>query len=138
MEAFENAEMVKVPFRINKCFVGRSDILMEMEQILRDNRRTGDCVPLVLSGLGGMGKTQLMLQYYFTHRSEYKDVFWLTLEGTAAAMDMFRLLGETLKIKVEKNEKGDQDEMLAVRIRQCLESKKERWLLMLDNVETVI
>src|SRR4051794_37213934 len=101
--------MVKVPFHRNRCFVGRSDILEEMEQNLRDNRLTGDCVPLVLSGLGGMGKTQLMLQYHFTHHSEYKDVFWLTAEGTAAAIDMFRLLGETLKIKVENNEKGDQN-----------------------------
>src|SRR5690242_18895553 len=108
-----------------------------MEQNLHNNQLTDDCVPLVLSGLGGMGKTQLMLKYYYTHRGEYKDVFWLSTEGTAVAMDMFRLLAESLGIKMGENEKGDQDAILADRIRECLEARKERWLLMLDNVETI-
>src|SRR4051794_16501080 len=129
--------MVKVPFRKNYCFVGRAEILKKMEQNLHNNQLTNDCVPLVLSGLGGMGKTQLMLKYYYTHRGEYKDVFWLSTEGTAAAMDMFRLLAESLGIKVDENERGDRDAILVGRIRECLEARKERWLLMLDNVETI-
>src|SRR4051794_26837268 len=129
--------MVKVPFRKNYCFVGRAEILKKMEQNLHNNQLTNDCIPLVLSGLGGMGKTQLMLQYYHTHRGEYKDVFWLSAEGTAAAMDMFRLLTESLGIKMNENEKGDRDGILADRIRECLEARKERWLLMLDNVKSI-
>src|SRR3954467_12624523 len=121
--------MVKVPFRINNCFVGRADILHEMEQQLRINGLSGHSVPLVLSGLGGMGKTQLMLHYHYIHRSEYKDVFWLNSEGTAAAMALVRLLAKSLGIKIDENEKGDRDGMLADRIRESLEARKERWLL---------
>src|SRR3954467_10619929 len=114
--------MVKVPFRKNNCFVGRAEILKKMEQNLHNNQLTNDCIPLVLSGLGGMGKTQLMLQYYYTNRSEYKDVFWLNSEGTAAAMDMFRLLAKSLGIKTDENGKSDGDGILADLIRECLET----------------
>src|SRR4051794_35614540 len=126
--------MVKVPFRKNNYFIGRTEILDKMERNLHGNQTTNDCVPLVLSGLGGMGKTQLMLQYYHTHRNEYKDAFWLNAEGTAAIIDMFGLLAETLGIKMDENEKDDRDKILAIRIRERLEARKEKWLLMLDNV----
>src|SRR3954449_623239 len=119
MEDSTDVNLVKVPLRRNNCFVGRTDILHEMEQHVRNNGLSGHSVPLVLSGLGGMGKTQLMLQYYYTHRGEYKDVFWLSAEGTAAAMDMFRLLAESLGIKVDENERGDRDAILVGRIREC-------------------
>src|SRR3954463_15395288 len=113
--------MVRVPFRKNNHFIGRTDILDEMKQKLQL------CVPLVLSGLGGMGKTQLMLQYHYIHHNEYTDIFWLNAEGTTAAMDMFRLLAETLGIKIDEN-KGDRDRMLADRICKVLETRKDRWL----------
>ena len=129
--------MVKVPFRQKNFFIGRADVLEEMKQTLRHNRLTDKCVPLALSGLGGIGKTQLMLQYHYTHRDDYKDAFWLNSEGTAAVMDMFRLLAETLGIMMNENEKSDANEKFADRIRVKLETRKDRWLLMLDNVETV-
>ena len=95
--------MINVPFRRNKNFVGRADILEKMEHAIRNNHSTNECFPLVLSGLGGMGKTQLMLHYYHMHCNEYKDIFWLNAEGKAI-LDEFGRLAETLEINVDKEE----------------------------------
>src|SRR4051794_10364026 len=96
--------MFRVPFRPNINFVGRSDILAEIEAAIRKNRSTDGCVPTVLKGLGGMGKSQLMLKYCYSHRKEYKYVFWLDTEGTVATLEEFQFLAEKLDIKVNKNE----------------------------------
>ena len=56
----------------------------------------------MLKGLGGMGKSQLMLKYCYTHRKEYKYVFWLNAEGSQATLEEFHNLAEKLGIKVDK------------------------------------
>ena len=73
--------MFRVPFPPNNKFVGRSDILAEIEAVVVKNQSAGGCVPTVLQGLGGMGKSQLMLKYCYAHRKEYNDIFWLNAEG---------------------------------------------------------
>src|SRR4051812_13873654 len=56
----------------NHGFVGRADILARMEAEIVKDRSSNR---LALSGLGGMGKTQLMLQYCYLHRKAYQFVF---------------------------------------------------------------
>ena len=97
--------MFQVPFRKNNNFVGRADILNEMEQNLRHHQLAGDCVPLVLSGLGGMGKSQLMLKYCYAHRKEYRYIFWLNAEGSQETREGFRNLAKDLGIKVDEDPK---------------------------------
>src|SRR3954468_23918947 len=120
--------MFQVPFPKNNNFVGRSDILAEIEAAIHKNQSDG-CVPIVLKGLGGMGKSQLMLKYCYTHLKEYKYVFWLNTEGSLATLEKFHILAGKLGIKV------DNDKDLAEHIRAWFQAREERWLLMLDNVD---
>src|SRR3982751_3759333 len=96
--------MFQVPFPQNNNFVGRHDILAEIETVIRKNWSTNGCVPIVLKGLGGMGKSQLMLKYCYSHRKEYKDIFWLDIEGSLATLEEFLFLAEKLGIKSNNNE----------------------------------
>src|SRR3954464_11265147 len=121
--------MFRVPFPPNKTFVGRQDILAEIEAIIRENQSDGGCFPTVLRGLGGMGKSQLMLKYCYTHRKDYKFVFWLNTEGRLETLKEFQILARDLDIKV------DNDEDLPKHIRTWFQSREERWLLLLDNVD---
>src|SRR4051794_31125521 len=119
--------MFHVPFSKNNNFVGRLGILAEIEAVVRKNKEADESVPIVLKGLGGMGKSQLMLKYCYTHRKEYTYVFWLNTEGKLATLEEFRILSKDLGIKV------DEDDDLAKHIRTWFQSREERWLLMLDN-----
>ena len=124
--------MFQVPFRQNNNFVGRHDILAEMARTIRENQSADGCVPLVLSGLGGMGKTQLMLKYCHTHRKEYTCVFWLDASEKSALLYGFQKLAEKLGIKIDEDKAGE--ETLVDCVHKWLQSRTERWLLLFDNV----
>src|SRR5262249_32280724 len=115
--------MFYVPFSFNRNFTGRGDLLAQMERTLHDNRQTGACVPLVLSGLGGMGKTQLMLKYCYTHRTEYEDVFWLEVEGSKMTLDVFRNLAVELGIIRSGGKDSDTDTKLPDLVRRWFQQR---------------
>src|SRR3954467_417841 len=96
--------MFQVPFPQNHNFVGRHDILAEIEAHIRKTKSADECVPIVLKGLGGMGKSQLMLKYCYTHRKEYKHIFWLNAEGIQATLEEFHNLAKKLGIKVDNSD----------------------------------
>lgn len=127
--------MFDVPFRPNNTFVGRNDTLAEMERTIHDNRMTGGCVPLVLSGIGGMGKTQLMLRYSFLHRTNYNDIFWIQADGRPTALDSFRRLAVKLGVCRVNEQMADHE--LADLLCSWFQSRTERWLLLLDNMTSV-
>jgi hypothetical protein len=58
----------------NPLFVGRSAEVANLQQCLLD--ATSPVV--VLSGLGGIGKTRLALEYVKQSRSEFDSIFWFT------------------------------------------------------------
>src|SRR3954451_14673760 len=114
--------MFKVPFSQNNNFVGRHDLLAEIEATFRENKQAEGCVPTVLRGLGGMGKSQLMLKYCYAHRKDYNYIFWISAEGNQETREGFRNLAKDLDIKVDK------DEALSKHIRTWFQSREERWL----------
>src|ERR1700744_6100405 len=70
----------------NKAIVDRPDILGDMKAVLAQGSPSIECTILALCGLGGMGKTQLMLRYCYLHCAEYKSIFWLEFDNKAVAM----------------------------------------------------
>ena len=58
----------------NTSFSGRQDKLAEIHALLKEGGAV--CVKQVIAGLGGVGKTQLVLEYAHRFGSEYKDAVW--------------------------------------------------------------
>src|ERR1700750_3334582 len=65
-----------IPFPPNRQFVGRSAELDILKQKLLV---TKDCQKVAISGLGGIGKTQVALQFAFYVKKEYPEfsIFWV-------------------------------------------------------------
>src|SRR5215218_2096980 len=64
-----------VPYQRNPLFVGRSADLAALESLLDSAR----CV--ALAGTGGLGKTQLAVEYAYRARAQYPGgVFWLVMD----------------------------------------------------------
>ncbi|KAF8241358.1 hypothetical protein K440DRAFT_643854 [Wilcoxina mikolae CBS 423.85] len=87
---------VELPFPRNPDFCGREDILDEIYQKfqpLDDNFERNVCI---LSGIGGVGKTQIALEYAHQHGRFYKSVFWLSTQDMDAVESSGRLILEML------------------------------------------
>jgi len=74
-----------MPMRPNPHFVGREDELRELERMLRAGSTTAIGQVAAATGLGGIGKTQLAVEYAHRYGRRYPGgVFWLDVSDPEA------------------------------------------------------
>ena len=61
-----------VPFMRNPKFIGREKELDELHALLQTAN-----VPVGVVGMGGVGKTQLVVEYCYRHKNKYEAILWL-------------------------------------------------------------
>ena len=73
-----------VKFSPNPNFQGRGDVLQQLDQYVRrpGSNQPGNMTPdsCVIHGMGGVGKTQVALQYLYRHEKDYTHIFWVDSE----------------------------------------------------------
>jgi tetratricopeptide (TPR) repeat protein len=83
----------------------------------------------VLSGMGGIGKTQTAVQYAYRHRPELEIVWWLRAEEAATLLEDYVALAGPLELAEAG---GAEVAKVAAAVRGEL-SRRGRWLLVFDN-----
>ncbi len=122
-------ETWRVPHR-NLDFVGRNGLLGQIEYHL--NKESTTVILTALNGLGGVGKTQLALEFVWQHHQHYKGVAWFDAESQERLTEDYINLGLDLNI-IHKDDK-DAIEDSCRQVRNWLEgSKSAGWLLVYDN-----
>ncbi|CEJ61808.1 Putative TPR repeat protein [Penicillium brasilianum] len=120
-----------LPLSRNYKFVGRSAELDTLKQKLLVDK---DCQKVSISGLGGIGKTQVAMEFAYSIKKEYPEfsIFWvqsLSMETfERGCTEIARALG--IRLGQENNE----DVKVLVQQRLC-ESSAGKWLLIVDNVD---
>jgi tetratricopeptide (TPR) repeat protein len=114
-------EITNLPAR-SPAFVGRGTLLEGVYEQLEAHR-------IVIHGLGGVGKTELVLQYANLRSDAYEMVWWIPAGRTATAVASLATLAQRLGVR----ERAHQGEMLA-ELMEALR-RRERWLLVYDNAE---
>jgi TIR domain/NB-ARC domain len=122
-----------VPYHPNPYFTGRDLLLAEIYARLTapeaDRRR------VVLTGLGGIGKTQLAVEYSYRQRADYDLVWWVRGGQPTSLLGDYAALGGQLPHAADlKLEEDVPHTTVAAAIRVWLE-RHRRWLLVFDNVE---
>ncbi|MCP4678560.1 MAG: hypothetical protein GY854_24225 [Deltaproteobacteria bacterium] len=118
----------QVPYHRNLDFIGRETEL----EILREALHGG--VPenrtVAIHGMGGIGKTQLGLEYVYRHSADYEVVWWIDGSSALAANEGLAELAIALRLR---------DLPYAVRQRALLARRwlddHSNWLLIADNVD---
>lgn len=97
------------PSAPSRFFVGREDILTRLREGLVAERRAALTQAQALSGLGGIGKTQVALAYASRYRQAYRQVFWVRAESTQLLLDDFATIARLLRLP----QASDQDQRSA-------------------------
>ncbi|MGH3159643.1 MAG: FxSxx-COOH system tetratricopeptide repeat protein [Streptosporangiaceae bacterium] len=129
-------QIVEIPGR-NLNFTGREKDLGELRAELRA-RGVAVVSPVALRGLGGVGKTQVALEYAHRYKADYDIVWWINC-GQSQYIDVqLADLGRTMRkvFAAEMPEEGSAPEMTKA-VLNLLRSWEGRWLLIYDNAEDV-
>ncbi|BBA99088.1 putative ATP/GTP binding protein [Actinacidiphila reveromycinica] len=121
------AGLFRIPPR-NRNFTGREDLLDRLDAHLRGGRRA---VVQALRGWGGVGKTQIAVEFAHRHRAAYRLVWWLDAERVD-------LIGEQyaeLAVNLDLVDRGG-DTPAAVRAVQSHLQSTADWLIVVDNAES--
>jgi hypothetical protein len=120
-----------LPFLQNRQFVGRSAELDTLKQKLLVNK---DCQKVAISGLGGIGKTQVALQFAYSVKEDCPEfsIFWvqaLSIETfEQGCMEITRALG------IHQGQESKEDVKKLVQQRLCAKTAG-KWLLIVDNAD---
>jgi len=120
-----------VPYQRNMLFIGRDELLAQLATALQSGEPTALSQPQAISGLGGIGKTQLALEYAYRHRQHYQAVLWTQADTRDALTSSFITLAQLLNL-AEKNEQ-DVNRIIEA-VKRWLQRQSE-WLLILDNAD---
>jgi MinD-like ATPase involved in chromosome partitioning or flagellar assembly len=134
----EGAQILNMPAR-NVNFTGREQVLKELREELQ--LRGGTVVPpLTIYGLGGVGKTQLALEYAHRFKEAYDIIWWMNC-GQAQYVDSSLFdLGDQLRKVFDASvpEEGGVPEVVQQVLRVLTkELEGRRWLLVYDNAEQI-
>jgi hypothetical protein len=122
-----------LPFSQNKNFIGRQDELDALEQKLFIEQ---DCQKAAIAGLGGVGKTQVALQFAYSVLERHPDVsvLWVHAMSIETFEHSCRELANVLGILDAADDKEDVREL----VRRHLSKKVAgKWVLIVDNADDI-
>lgn len=143
-----------VDFAQNDFFTGRGEELGKLHTMFEASRKkSGRCVCTV-HGLGGVGKTQLALEYAYRHQVDFRYVFWLPAEYGPRLAQRF---ADIASVVLHRGPQASQTVDLAAAVQATKDwlddtsesfyidsplhhtnnsAEDQTWLLIYDNVES--
>jgi tetratricopeptide (TPR) repeat protein len=112
----------------NPNFSGREQLLLNLRESLTKGQKTA-LTQQALYGLGGIGKTQLAVEYVYRHSASYEVIWWIRSEEPSTLASNYAALALELNLP----EKEEASQALVVQsVMRWLERNSD-WLLIFDN-----
>ncbi|BCJ40514.1 cytochrome c [Actinoplanes ianthinogenes] len=113
----------------NPNFTGRTEVLEQLK-----NPHEGEAtavLPEALHGMGGVGKTQVVVEYVYRNSVDYDVVWWIPAERPAQIASSLVELAQKLGLPV----KAEAAAIPAVREALRIGVPYQNWLLVFDNAD---
>jgi tetratricopeptide (TPR) repeat protein len=115
----------------NLHFTGRIAELEALRANLTRDDRAHPAAQLI-SGMGGVGKTEIATEYIHLHRHKYEIIWWIRAEQTDRVRDALVKLGQRLGVGPVSTESG-RDRTIAAVLEALASGLRPNWLLVYDN-----
>jgi hypothetical protein len=131
-------QVLRIPAR-NVNFTGRDKDLRKLREELR-SRGVALVLPLTIQGLGGVGKTQVALEYVHRFKADYDVIWWMNCGQSqyvdASLADLGKRMREIFNASLP--EEGSVAEVVR-QVLQLLSDNRtgQRWLLVYDNADDI-
>jgi tetratricopeptide (TPR) repeat protein/transcriptional regulator with XRE-family HTH domain len=132
-----------VPYTRNPNFTGRDDLLNLLQERFTppeasqqdDIRRVALSQAQAIKGLGGIGKTQIAVEYAYRacEQARYTHTLWITAPSEEAILSSFAAVADLLPTHPASGEKDQRK--VARAVIEWLEQCPEPWLLIFDNAD---
>ncbi len=121
-----------LPFSPNPLFTGRVADLEKLADALVNHASAGTVITQAITGMGGLGKTQLAVEFAYRYGNQFQGVHWLNLADPTTLDSEIAFCGQKMGLD---NWPEDQPSQVAL-IEFTWKSQGPR-LLILDNFEDV-
>ncbi|HEV2640218.1 MAG TPA: FxSxx-COOH system tetratricopeptide repeat protein [Actinocrinis sp.] len=116
----------------NATFTGRNSVLESLRNQLM-SEGAAVVLPVALHGLGGVGKTQVALEYAHRFKADYDLVWWINAEVSGFINESLADLAGRLGVRVgESLPDAARDALEILRLGRA---PYQRWLLVYDNAQ---
>lgn len=116
----------------NPHFTGREALLTRLHEDLRATRATA-VLPQSLHGMGGVGKSQVAIEFVHRHRSDFDLVWWVPSEQPGLVLSSLTKLAQRLDLDA-----GPEANTAVPAVKEALSTGQTpytNWLLIFDNAE---
>ena len=130
-------QILEIPAR-NINFTGREQDLRQLRAELRA-RGVAVVSPLTLRGLGGVGKTQVALEYAHRFKADYDLVWWMKCDQAQYVDASLADLGQEMRrvFGASVPEEGSVAEVAGEVLHLLQNWESRRWLLIYDNADDI-
>ncbi|MFI5897428.1 FxSxx-COOH system tetratricopeptide repeat protein [Actinoplanes sp. NPDC051513] len=116
----------------NPNFTGRESLLQDVHEKLSQTQQTA-VLPQALHGMGGVGKSQVAIEYVHRHSAEYDLIWWISAERESQILSSLTQLAQRLNLDV-----SPEANTAVPAVREALSTGAtgyHNWLLVFDNAE---
>jgi tetratricopeptide (TPR) repeat protein len=123
-----------VPYQENRRFVGRTELLQKLHEMLCEVAPKQDNHRVALYGTGGVGKTQAALAYVYAHENDYERIYWISAENEASLLSGFDEIAT--RTRCTKRMNHCDPKLLAKAVLAWLKQQNS-WLVIIDNLDRI-
>jgi tetratricopeptide (TPR) repeat protein len=119
-----------VPYQRNRHFTGRDELLELLHDRLCEKKPKQYNHRIALYGLGGVGKTQVALEYIYRYQEYYDTIYWISGADEAALLSGFQEIARRTGCVELSLKPAD----VALGVLTHLHQQR-RWLFIIDNLD---
>jgi nuclear transport factor 2 (NTF2) superfamily protein len=121
-----------IPYGQNPFFTGREDILTCLYTAFRAGKTNNPTQPQAISGLGGIGKTQIAVEYAYRYQDDYETIVWLKAESPETLILDLLTVAHLLNLP-----ETEEQEHLVEAVKRWFQVHTS-WLLIFDNADDLL